>query len=51
MTFVTLDRLETTGILVEPFDPSTAQNAVAKRPAQARESREQACRRFLITIR
>jgi hypothetical protein len=33
LTFVTLNRLETTGVLVEPFDPSTAQNEVAKRPA------------------
>ena len=28
-----LDWLETTGVLVEQFDPSTAQNEVAKRPA------------------
>ena len=33
MTFVTLDGLETTGVLVEPFDPSTARNESAKRPA------------------
>ena len=29
----TLDWLETTGVLVAQFDPSTAQNEVAKRPA------------------
>ena len=29
----TLDWLETTGILVEQFDPSTARDEVAKRPA------------------
>ena len=28
-----LDWLETTGVLVEQFDPSTPQNEVAKRPA------------------
>ena len=28
-----LDWLETTGVLVEKFDPSTAQKEVAKRPA------------------
>ena len=28
-----LDWLETTGVLVEQFDPSTAQKEVAKRPA------------------
>ena len=28
-----LDWLETTGVLVEQFDPSTAQQEVAKRPA------------------
>lgn len=28
-----LDWLETTGVLVEQFDPSTAQEEVAKRPA------------------
>jgi arsenical resistance operon trans-acting repressor ArsD len=28
-----LDWIETTGVLVEQFDPSTAQQAVAKRPA------------------
>jgi hypothetical protein len=28
-----LDWLETTGVLVEPFDPSRAQQEVAKRPA------------------
>ena len=28
-----LDWVETTGVLVEQFDPSTAQNEVAKRPA------------------
>jgi hypothetical protein len=28
----TLDWLETTGVLVEQFDPSTAQQEVAKRP-------------------
>ena len=28
-----LDWLETTGVLVEQFDPSTAQDEVAKRPA------------------
>ena len=31
-----LDWLETTGVLVEQFDPSTAQQEVAKRPAVQR---------------